>query len=106
MMEDKDVETEKASGNLRRNIRGVIMNKRDSWRYELRHGHEIVYIGITNDPERRETEHKSERKRFTNMNIVGPSVTRKTAEKWEEERLRTYRRNHRKKSPKYNKTDR
>ena len=82
------------------------MTKRDHWRYELKNGHKIVYFGITDDPERRETEHKSERKRFKRMNIVGPAVTQETAEQWEEKRLETYRRNHNGKNPKYNKAKR
>lgn len=81
------------------------MTKRDHWRYELRNGHEIVYVGITYDPERREGEHRSKEKQFTKMDIIGPAVTKKTAEQWENERLKTYQRSHKGKNPRYNKTE-
>ena len=79
--------------------------KRDHYRYELKDGVKIVYIGITKrPPERREAEHRGERKRFTHMRVVGPAVTKETAEKWEEDRLAAYRQSHKGKNPKYNKT--
>jgi predicted GIY-YIG superfamily endonuclease len=56
---------------------------RNTYRYVLKQGHRIVYRGITNNPERRETEHRLARKRFTKLTVVGPSVTRPSAEKWE-----------------------
>ena len=77
--------------------------KRDHHRYELRKGHEIVYIGITNDPERRESEHESAPERFTKMNLVGPAVTEESARDWEQERLETYRKGHDGRLPRYNK---
>ncbi len=79
--------------------------KRDHHRYELKDGREIVQFGITKrPPEIRETEHTGEGKRFTHMRVVGPAVTKETAEKWEEDSLATYRRSHGGKNPKYNKT--
>ena len=62
----------------------------------------IVYIGITNDPERREAEHRAEGKVFRTFHVVPPRVTKAGAEMWEEERLASYRRNHKGKNPKYN----
>ena len=79
---------------------------RDHYRYLLYHQGAIVYIGITNDPERREQEHRDEGKRFTSMSVLRPAVTRASAERWEEERLEAYRRNHRGKNPRYNKQGR
>ncbi|MGB7292125.1 MAG: GIY-YIG nuclease family protein [Thermodesulfobacteriota bacterium] len=79
-------------------------SKRDNYRYELRDKGSLVYVGITNDPEKREQEHKGERKRFTSMNIITPPVTQDSAERWEEKRLETYRTNHQGKNPRYNKT--
>ncbi len=82
------------------------MAKRRSYsRYELKNGRKTVYRGITNNPERREEEHRDERKKFTKMNTVGPRVTKDAAEKWEEKSLKTYRDNHGGKNPKYNETD-
>jgi len=79
--------------------------KRDHYRYELRDNRKFVYAGITDDPSRREMEHESERKRFTSMHVVGPAVTKESAEQWEEERLEQYRRSHGGKNPRYNKTE-
>ena len=76
---------------------------RDPYRYLLYHQVAIVYIGITNDPERREREHRDEGKKFTTLSLQGPRVTEEGARRWEEERLETYRRNHGGKNPKYNK---
>lgn len=79
--------------------------KRDYYRYELRDRRKIVYVGITDDPVRREAEHKSQGKHFTKMNTVGPAVTKNSAEQWEEGRLEQYRRSHGGKNPRYNKIE-
>jgi predicted GIY-YIG superfamily endonuclease len=79
--------------------------KRNHYRYELRDGKKIVYLGITNDPARREEEHMSAGKKFKSMNILGPAITKESAEKWEEERLARYRKSHSGKNPKYNEQD-
>lgn len=62
----------------------------------------MVYIGITNDPARREQEHRSEGKVFDTMNVIQPAVTETTAREWEQKRLEAYRGNHGGKNPKYN----
>jgi len=80
--------------------------KRNYFRYELKKGNNVLYRGITNNPERRELEHKDEGKRFSHMNVVGPAVTQKSAEIWEEESLEQFRNSHEGKNPKYNETDR
>lgn len=36
------------------------MVKRDTFKYELTKGNRVVYVGITNNPERREAEHHQE----------------------------------------------
>ena len=82
------------------------MKARDTHRYELRDGRKIVGFGISDDPERRAEEHSRDRKRFTSMNVVGPAVTRESAETWEEKRLEAYRKGHSGRNPRYNKTDR
>jgi len=78
------------------------MTKRDTYRYRLKNGNKIIYIGITNALERRRGEHHDERMKFNKMEIVGPRVSEETARKWEEESIEKYRKNTGKK-PKYNK---
>lgn len=80
------------------------MADRDTTRYELREGNRGVYVGITNDPSRRAQEHSAD-KDFTKMVTIGPRVTRTTAERWEEERIATYKQNHHGERPKYNLND-
>ncbi len=77
---------------------------RDTYKYKLYEGNNIVYIGITNDPKRRENEHKNAGESFTKMETFGSAVNRESAEKWEEQELANYRKSHRGKNPKYNKT--
>lgn len=77
--------------------------KRDTYRYKLKDGRRIVYIGKTQDPDARERQHRAEGKRFTKLVVQGPKVIEKTALEWEEEELRKYRRSHRGRNPKYNK---
>ena len=56
---------------------------RDTYRYTLRVGNQIVYRGITNDPERRAAEHKANGQPGK-MRIEGPAVTRDSAREWEQ----------------------
>lgn len=77
---------------------------RDTYRYKIKEGNTILYIGITNDPDRREIEHKNDGKRGK-LTTEGPIVTRQTAQKWEREALETYRRNHCGENPLYNQTN-
>ena len=77
--------------------------KRGCYRYELKQGQKIVYIGITNAPSRREADHDADDKKFSNMKIVGPAVSEESARKWENERLERYRKTHKGENPKYNK---
>ena len=79
--------------------------KRNTSRYTLREKAKIVGFGITNDLERREDEHREDGKRFTSMKQEGRRVTRESAEQWEEQRLEQYRRTHKGRNPRYNKTD-
>ena len=80
--------------------------RRNHYRYKLYDQHQVVQFGFTNDPERREEEHRDEGKRFSTLKVEGPAVIKKTAEQWEEERLANYRRTHQGRNPRYNKTDR
>ena len=76
--------------------------KHDTITYELKAGKKVVYVGTTNDPERREVEHRESGKRFSHMNITSRRMTDDGAKQKEIERLKTYRKNQGK-SPKYNK---
>ena len=76
---------------------------RNYYRYELKYGNKVVYIGITNNPNRREAEHNNDGKKFTRFSIIGPAVTQDSADSWEESRLATYCKNHGGNTPKYNK---
>lgn len=79
------------------------MDKRDTYKYILKDGNKILYVGITDDPQRRESEHQRA-KDFQKMEVVGRAVTRESAEKWETERIDQYRRNHNGQVPPLNKT--
>ncbi len=85
------------------NVEGTDMGTRDTYRYILRQGHRTVYVGITDDPGRREGEHSAD-KVFDRMAIQGPRVTRGTAEKWELDAIDRYKSGHSGHGPKYNKT--
>ena len=62
----------------------------------------VLYVGTTNEPERREQEHREAGKKFSHMNITSRRMTEDGAKKKEKERLETYRKNQGK-NPKYNK---
>lgn len=83
----------------------VLMAERDTFKYELRDGNRVVYVGITNDPARREAEHRAEGMDFTRMKIVGNKSTRDGAGQWEADRIDTYKSNHNGNRPKYNGND-
>jgi len=80
------------------------MSKRDTYKYELKDGNKVLYVGITNDPERREQEHR-QNKEFGHMNVIGNRTTRNAAENWEENRIGTYMNNHGGKTPPLNKNE-
>ena len=79
--------------------------KRDTYKYELKQGNKVVYVGITDDPGRREQEHRNDGKQFTSMNIVGNASTRQGASACEEQRIQTYMGNHHGQTPQYNKNE-
>ncbi len=76
--------------------------KRKDVTYRLKQGHETVYIGTTNDPERREEQHHEEGKRFTRMEIASRRMTKDGAKQKEAEQLQNFGSNHGK-NPRYNK---
>jgi len=57
--------------------------RRDTYLYHLKQGKKIKRTGVTNNPERREREHKSAGKRFTHMFVHPYPMSRKTALKRE-----------------------
>ncbi len=61
--------------------------KRDTVTYELRQGNKVVYVGTTNDPERRQNEHRDQGKKFGKMTITSKKMTSEGAQKKESERL-------------------
>lgn len=76
--------------------------KRKTVTYRLKDGHQTVYIGTTNNPERRQEEHRDAGKRFTRMESTSRRMTEAGATKKEAEQLKNYRSNHGK-NPRYNK---
>lgn len=80
------------------------MSKRDTYKYELKDGNKVLYVGITNNPERREQEHR-QNKEFGHMNIIGNHTNREAAENWEGNRIETYMGNHDGKTPPLNKNE-
>ncbi len=77
--------------------------KRDTVTYELKDGKKVVYRGTTNNPEKREAEHKSSGKHFSKMTVTSRKMTADGAKKKESKSLETYRKSHKGKNPKYNK---
>lgn len=78
--------------------------KRDTYKYELTQGNKVVYVGITNDPARREMEHRQD-KDFDRMRIIGRPSTLDSASQWETDRIQTYMRNHGGETPLYNQNE-
>ena len=78
-------------------------SKRDTVTYELKNGNELLYVGTTNDLDRRLAEHKAAGKSFTGHKVTSPKRTEVGAKRKEAERLATYRQNHGNRNPKDNK---
>ena len=55
---------------------------RDTYRYYYKVGNKIVFTGITNNPARREAEHRQAHP-GGHIKKQGPKVTRASAERWE-----------------------
>ncbi len=58
---------------------------RDTYKYHFKQGHRIVHTGITNDLERRETEHKKDFGDDGHIVKVGYATTKAAALEWERE---------------------
>ena len=65
----------------------------------------FVYIGQTNDPDRRYDEHVRSGKEFTHMKITTYPRSYETSIKEERNDLEVYRNSHQGNNPKYNKTN-
>ena len=76
---------------------------RDTWLYEVKDGNEIVYYGISQDPDKRAIQHSNAGKRFTHINVRSVALTRESAENREKQEIQRYQRQHGGRSPKYNK---
>lgn len=74
----------------------------DTVTYELKNGNKVLYVGTTNNPERREKEHKASGKKFGHMSVTSRRMTEAGAKRKETQRLSTYIKNNGK-TPKYNK---
>jgi len=81
----------------------VIMARtpRDTVTYDLKVGHRVVYLGTTDDPDRRAREHLADGKRFTRMTVTSVRLTEESAKAREAEALARYRRGHGGRDPKY-----
>ncbi len=60
-------------------------NDRDTYKYHLKKGNKIVHTGITNDLNRRESEHKQNYGSNVHIKQVGNRTTRQGALNWEAE---------------------
>jgi predicted GIY-YIG superfamily endonuclease len=76
--------------------------QRNFRKYVLKKKRRIVYAGVTDDPERREQEHRQSGKDFDKMVIEGRAVTKESALEWEKDRIAKYQRGHGGEAPKYN----
>lgn len=81
------------------------MAKRDTYNYDLKDGHRVVYRGTTNDPARRVEEHIADGKEFTHMKLTSGPRTRSHAREHEADALHRYRRGHGGRNPRYNYRD-
>lgn len=61
------------------------MAARDTYRYHIKRGNKILHRGITNDLERRHSEHKQNYGSDVKITQVGPRLSRESALRWEHE---------------------
>ncbi|MBN2747337.1 MAG: GIY-YIG nuclease family protein [Bacteroidales bacterium] len=80
------------------------MSKRNTFNYNLKKRNKVVYIGITNNLDKRAGEHKLDGKDFDIIEKIGRAKTFNGASKSESKQLAIYRENHKGNNPKYNKT--
>lgn len=61
------------------------MASHDTFKYHLKRGNKIIRSGITNDLDRRESEHQREHGKDVHVKKVGRVTTREGARDWEKE---------------------
>lgn len=81
----------------------LIVNKKDTYVYELKDANTIVYYGISDQLSEREEQHQRSDKDFTHMNVITGVMFRKNALEREKEEIQRYQRQHGGNPPKYNK---
>ena len=77
--------------------------KRDTQTYALYDGPKKVYIGTTDDLQRRGEEHRDSGKRFTRIDQTSRQMTEEGAKDKETNQLEAYREGHGGRNPRYNK---
>ena len=77
--------------------------QRNTVTYDLKQGRRVVYRGTTNNPERREKEHRDEGKQFDHLKVTSRRMTEGGATRKEAQNLETFRRGHSGENPTYNK---
>lgn len=61
------------------------MANRDTYKYQFKRGNKILHGGITNDLDRRESEHKNNYDDKGHITQVGRKTTEDAARKWEKD---------------------
>lgn len=61
------------------------MAQRDTYKYHIKQGNKILHRGITNDLDRRYSEHKQIYGNDINIVQIGNRVTRDSALQWEQD---------------------
>lgn len=77
--------------------------KQDTKTYALFDRNKKVYIGTTNDMERRADQHRDNGKRFTRVKETSRRMTEQGAKEKETDQLNVYREGHGGRNPRYNK---
>jgi len=92
------------AGYRRSQRRNVSKGRRNVQGYTLRgRNGRINYVGVSNNPKRRATEHRKRGKQGK-MKVETRGMSRKKARSWESRRLNIFRRNHSGKNPPLNKS--
>lgn len=76
---------------------------RDTYRYVLRRGKEVVYYGITKSNNKSEVEKENSNKNFIKISIFPTPVNKKVAEEWQKVCIKSYFQRTKGKIPEYNK---
>lgn len=82
----------------------MLSGKREFFTYVLKNGNQTVYIGKANDINTAEQRHKDNGKKFTKIVKTSVNMKEESAFNRETENLEKFRKTHKGKNPKYNKT--